>query len=59
MRAWTRALVRGGQMLTVEQTGFADGLGVGSEKKEKAQEGKDVCIIMADSHFMAETIITL
>lgn len=38
MRAWTRVLVRGGQMLTVEQTGFADGLGVGSEKKEKAQE---------------------
>jgi len=38
MRAWTRALVRGGQMLTAGQTGFADGLDVGCEKKEKTQE---------------------
>ena len=26
VRAWTRALVGGGQMLTAGQTGFADGL---------------------------------
>lgn len=38
MRAWTRGLVKGGQMLTGEHTGFADGLDVGSEEKEKTQE---------------------
>lgn len=35
MLAWTRVLVRSGQMLKVEQTGFADGLDVGSEEKKE------------------------
>ena len=38
VRAWTRALVGGGQMLTAGQTGFADGLDVGSGKKEETRE---------------------